>query len=126
MCDSNDRLVARLASDDGSTRVSASVSPADDMPDTSVFDNVNHVSDFFERGSLGYSDRRDGECYDGSELRTENWMVAPVLVDSVMSSYFDDTSVFPAGSVVLDNALVMRQVHHSWHSTAPLPVRVVS
>jgi len=42
--------------------------------------------------------------------------VSPLDVKLVESSYFDDPSRFPVGSVELDNALIMRNVAHEWHT----------
>lgn len=114
------RLSLSLESGDGSTKVNVAVSPADDLPATSVFANLAHVSEFFEGGSLGYSDHPNGKCYEGIELQTQNWQVTPVEVEHVESSFFDDRSTFPAGSVVFDNALLMRDVHHRWQARQPM------
>jgi hypothetical protein len=39
---------------------------------------------------------------------------------SAQSSFFDDVTRFPAGSAVLDCALVMRQVPVSWNALPSL------
>jgi hypothetical protein len=52
---------------------------------------------------------------DGLELRCENWRVEPLEIDRVGSSYFEDETMFPPGSVEFDCALLMRGVHHEWH-----------
>ena len=114
------RCRVRLCSRDGSTQVHATVSPAGQLPDASVFNSVEHVSDFFENGSLGYSDKPGGNGYDGVELRTDNWSVTPVTVENVESSFFNNRTLFPDGSAALDNALMMRGIRHTWHTRAPL------
>jgi len=78
------------------------------------------VSDFFERGSLGYSDTAEGQSLEGIELRTNAWSVQALEVDHANASYFNDPAAFPAGSVEFDNALLMRNVDHSWHRRSPL------
>jgi hypothetical protein len=35
-------------------------------------------------------------------------------VEAVTSSFFDDRSVFPAGSIRFDHALIMRDIPHRW------------
>lgn len=80
--------------------------------DESVFENLQEASDFFEKGAVGYSP--DGNCYDGLELKTYNWKVSPLNVGSVNSSFFDNTDVFPKGSVTFDNALLMKDIDHEW------------
>ena len=87
-----------------------------------LFSSLDAASEFFRRGSLGYSARADGRCLDGITLHTDAWKVAPLRVDSVRSSFFEDTSVFPAGSVEFDCALLMRDVPHEWHSEPDLPL----
>jgi len=69
-----------------------------------VFGSLAEASRFFERGSLGYSKTmRDGE-YDGLELKTFGWRVEPLEVTEIASSYFDDGSRFPAGTIQFDHA----------------------
>ncbi|MEL7155571.1 MAG: DUF2071 domain-containing protein [Actinomycetota bacterium] len=114
-----DRLQVRLRSDDGATQLAVAATIADRLPPDSVFDDLAHASAFFQQGSLGYSDaparRRSPATYDGIELRTETWSVVPMAVDDARSSFFDDRALFPDGSVTLDNALLMRDLPHSWH-----------
>ncbi len=42
---------------------------ADELPEISAFDSVQHLSDFFEGGCLGYSDALSGDRYEAPELR---------------------------------------------------------
>jgi hypothetical protein len=84
------------------------------LPSTSVFGSLKEASDFFERGSIGYSP--NGEKFEGLELRTSNWLVEPMEIRSVQSSFFEDDKVFPNGSVKFDNALLMTKIDHEWHS----------
>jgi hypothetical protein len=44
-----------------------------------------------------------------------------LAIARIESSYFDDRSVFPEGSVTLDNGLLMRGIDHEWHSQECLP-----
>jgi len=122
--DVGDRVQMALTSRDGSTHVEASVLTTDRLADASVFESVPHVSEFFERGSLGYSVTHDGGCYEGLELRAQNWSVTPVDVERVESTYFANRTLFPDGAAVLDNALLMRDIHHTWHSRAPIATDV--
>jgi hypothetical protein len=84
------------------------------MPPTSCFRTLEAASDFFERGSLGYSVTRDGGRLDGLELRTLGWRVEPLQVDEIRSSWFADAARFPNGSAEFDCALIMRDVAHEW------------
>ena len=38
----------------------------------------------------------------------------PLALKTVRSSYFDDTTKFPRGSVTFDCALLMRNIRHRW------------
>jgi len=90
------------------------------LPDDSVFDSVADCSRFFEDGSLGYSPVTSTSQFDGLELRAFNWRVQPFAVTTVKSSFFDDRDAFPRGSVAFDNALLMRDIDHEWHSRESL------
>jgi hypothetical protein len=41
------------------------------------------------------------------------------VVDRVASSFYDDRAVFPAGSIELDSALVMRKIPIRWSAAVP-------
>jgi uncharacterized protein YqjF (DUF2071 family) len=82
-----------------------------------LFASLDEASEFFRRGSLGYSARENGRCLDGVTLHTDAWKVAPMRLDRVHSSFFER---FPASSVEFDCALVMRDIPHEWHSEPDL------
>ena len=48
-----------------------------------------------------------GNCHDPRK---------PMRVDDIRSSFFEDVSSFPRGSVTFDSALLMRDIPHEWHS----------
>ena len=86
-----------------------------ELPSTSVFESIAEASDFFERGSLGYSVTTKPDRFDGLELRSFNWQVRPFEVTNVKSSYFENRDLFPSGSVIFDCALLMQGIDHEWH-----------
>jgi hypothetical protein len=95
--------------------VEVDASEAEGMPDTSIFSSLAESSAFFEAGCVGYSSR-PGSCrLDGLLLKAERWNVTPLAVHSIRSSYSDEPSVFPAGSVEFDHGLLMRDIPHEWH-----------
>jgi len=49
-------------------------------------------------------------------LNTFKWEVKPLEVKRVKSSFFEDQSVFPKGSIQFDNALLMENIEHEWSS----------
>jgi len=81
---------------------------------SSVFETLQNASAFFEKGDVGYSP--NGDEYEGLKLQAYNWEVKPLKVKNVRSSFFENESIFPKGSVKFDNALLMTNIEHEWHS----------
>lgn len=106
-----------MRSDDGSTRVRLMATLAAELPAASGFSSVEEASQFFECGSLGYSDREEGG-FDGLELRTMTWAVEPLTVQQVTSSFFD--ALVEARAATFDHALIMRDIEHEWHGRESL------
>ena len=80
----------------------------------SIFGTIENASDFFENGSVGYSP--NGNTFDGMKLQSKKWKVRPMEVQSVRSSFFEDSNIFSKGSVKFDNALLMTEIEHEWIS----------
>lgn len=120
VAESEDHFSVSMNSDDGvaSVQVSGSVGPW--LTGESVFGSLQEASRFFEQGSLGYSDTSTIGKFDGLELQCDDWHVESLDLDSIESSYFDDTSLFPPGSVQFDCALLMRGIDHQWHGRPDL------
>lgn len=110
-----------LSSDDSDLSMRVEAETATSMPENSVFDTLEVASSFFEAGSLGYSPSHTNE-FDGLELQAFNWKVTPLTVSNVQSSFFEDETVFPDGSVEFDCALLMEGINHEWHAHEPLCV----
>jgi Uncharacterized conserved protein (COG2071) len=104
--------IAFKSSDGTTISIDADKTPA--FNPHSIFQNLNNASNFFEGGSIGYSP--NGNKYDGLKLNTFNWKVEPLNVSAIHSSFFEDENVFPKDSVKFDNALLMTQIKHEWHS----------
>jgi hypothetical protein len=100
-------------SSDGTT-ISIDADKTDTFNSDSIFENLSNASKFFEGGAIGYSP--NGDKFDGLKLKTFNWRVEPLEVTSVKSSFFENENIFPKNSVQFDNALLMTQVNHEWHS----------
>ena len=113
-------IAVALESADGVTRVAVEGAATDALPPGSVFGSLGEASTFFESGALGYSATRRPGVFDGLELRTRGWRVAPLAVTHVTSTFFENPARFPTGSAAFDCALVMRDVVHEWHARAPL------
>ncbi len=98
------------------TKISIDAVEAKTFDKNSIFETLEKVSDFFERGAIGYSP--NGNKFDGLKLKTYKWEVRPLTVHDVSSSFFENELVFPKGSVEFDNALIMTRVEHEWQSEA--------
>ena len=104
----------RMRSCDGVAYVEVQARSATCTPKTSVFASLEEASEFFARGSVGYSATNRPGCCDGLELCTDGWRVESLDVQSVRSSFFDDTNRFPHGTVYFDCALLMQNIEHEW------------
>jgi hypothetical protein len=120
--DDADRVSLEMRSADGQVRVEVSGRTATALPPTSIFGTAAAASAFFEPGSVGYSVTASGDRLDGVVLKTHTWSVTPLAMDRVYSSYFADESMFPAGTIAFDCALIMRNVAHEWQAGAPMYV----
>ncbi len=116
----DDRYRVALDSDDHRTHLLVEGHTAPDLPAGSIFGSLQDASNFFQRGSLGYSVTQNPEMFDGLELQSFSWKVQPLAVERVESSFFDDRTVFPPGSVEFDCALLMRGIDHEWHGRESL------
>jgi hypothetical protein len=123
--DEADRYRIELNSDDRHTHLLVEGHVDQELPGTSVFGSLREASDFFERGSLGYSVTATPDQFDGLELRSFNWQVRPLAVDKVESSFFENGQIFPPGSVEFDCALLMCGIEHEWHGTGTLKLESV-
>src|SRR5262249_14814989 len=94
----------RMRSRDGAADVEINAHRASRLPATSIFASLDEASEFFARGSVGYAAARNPSCCDGLELFTSRWEVEPLDVQSVRSSFFEDTKRFPEGTVYFDCA----------------------
>lgn len=97
---------------DGSINVSVDAELTEDLGG-SLFVDVGKASDFFRAGAIGFSPGHTA-LLEGLELRTDQWNVAPVSVLRAASSYFDDPTRFPTGTISLDCGLLMRRVPVTW------------
>jgi hypothetical protein len=61
-----------------------------------------------------------GRRLDGVVLKTHSWSVSPLAIERVSSTYFADETVFPAGTVTFDCALIMRNIAHEWQAGTPM------
>lgn len=105
-----------MRSNDGEVEIRLSGRESPDFSADSTFATLAEASSFFREGEDGYSSRDDSSTLDGVRLRIKEWQVTPLSVENVASSFFDDRSRFPAGSVHFDCALLMRNLVHEWRA----------
>ena len=110
----------KMQSKDAHTKVAVAGTVTKQLPEGSIFSSVADVSTFFKKGTLGYSATSIEGRYDGIELCCQNWNVEPLAIKRIESSYFDDKSCFPQGSIEFDSALLMRNIHHEWRGRQDL------
>lgn len=102
------------------TSITIDARRTDTFPEGSVFGNLENASAFFAGGLVGYSPNQQ-QTLDGLKLQTYHWKVSPLEMLHVTSSFFEDTTLFKNGSVAFDNALLMTNIEHEWHSVPGCP-----
>lgn len=117
--ESDGRFHVAVRHHDG-THVSVDARLARECPNGSVFASIPQATAFFECGSFGCSATASTSLYDVLELRTNGFELVPLVIDRAASSLYDDRRLFPAGSIALDSAFLMRRVEHEWHAHEPL------
>ena len=121
----NDACRIAVQSKDNEITIGVSGHVVDHWPEDSCLPDLETASDFFREASLGYSVTCQTGSYDGVVLDLPNWSVRPFEIDRLASTYFEDTTKFPNGSLLLDHALFMQDQEHrwlavpSWQETSP-------
>jgi len=121
--DDGDVLSVKMRSRDGEADVAVAGKAASSLPDGSVFASLDAASEFFRCGSCGWSPGIAVGSFDGLELQTDRWEIAPLEVHQAASSFFEDVGQFPKGSVEFDSAFVMRDIDHEWHPIGGLQLK---
>ncbi len=85
-----------------------------EFPKNSMFSSLEEASNFFKKGSIGYSLTRCSRNFQSLEFKTDNWKVKPLHVEKIDSSYFNNQKLFPTGSIEFDHALIMKNIEHYW------------
>lgn len=120
--ESREQIRVAFRTRDGHVGADVTVRLQPELADGALFGSVQEASDFFERGSVGWSATPSPTRHDGLRLETSAWRVEPADVVAASSTFFEDQTRFPTGSVELDHALVMRRVPVDWHPMASLAV----
>lgn len=113
---SDDLYSVRIENKKKELIMSISAEVVSELPEGSVFESTEEVSNFFKTGNIGWSSREQSNQFDAIELTTVEWRMEPLKVKESFSAYFSNTSMFPKGSVEFDSAMIMRNLKHSWVS----------
>lgn len=109
-----DEINFRMRSADSQTEVSFKGKRSEDFPVDSIFSDLREASLFFEKGSLGYSPDKTGKKLDAISLEINDWRVRSFETEFVRSSFYQNETIFPAGSIEFDHALLMQNIAHRW------------
>ena len=118
------RYEVTFASLDGTAHVEARAKAVPELPSGSAFGSLAEASAFFQDAPIGLSPAREPGRFDVVSLYCPTWHVEPLLVEHVVSSFFENTTLFPAGCVEFDSALLMRDLQATWRSNRLMEVPV--
>jgi hypothetical protein len=96
------------------TSISIDAKETSSFDPNSIFETLEHVSAFFEKGAVGYSPNENK--YEGLKLQAYKWQVQPLIMQNIHSSFYENETLFPKGSIEFDNALLMTNVEHEWQT----------
>lgn len=116
VAEANGNYSIKMRSKDNHTTLHVQTQLADMFPKDSMFDSIDHASDCFHNCPVGVSPSTKPERFKTIELKTKTWAVQPLQVGLLKSSYYEDKSLFPAGTIQFDNALLMEGIEHEWLS----------
>ena len=114
------KVSVSIVRQDGGREIDFAGKIADEMPASSVFPSLDAATEFFLRGSTGYSKAGKEGHYHGMELECIAWGIRPMVVETAESCFFGDIERFPRGAVELDCALLMNDIEHRWHGRPDL------
>ena len=101
-----------VASRDGEVEIAVAAHRAPAIMADSVFGNMEEASGFYRCAPLSYAATRQDGVFDGVELSTDGWDIAPLALDEVRSTFFDSL----AGAAVPDSAFLMTGLETSWRA----------
>ena len=121
VAESDASLTMAVSTERGAADVALRVRAAGQWRPTPLFPTFDAVCEFFRRGDCGFSCSLHHDRLEGMRLKTLVWKMEPLAVDDVRAAFYADTARFPAGSAVLDGAVLMRGIPHEWHELADVP-----
>jgi hypothetical protein len=113
--ESNGIYAVKIKSEDGHSGLSIVSRLTERFPSDSMFDSLEHASECFHDCPMGISPSTSPGKFKSIRLKTKSWLVKPLHVSALQSSYFENHNLFPEGSISFDNALLMENIEHEWH-----------
>ncbi len=117
--ESNGGYFLKMLSKDSETEILVSAKAADSFPSDSMFDSIEHASECFKDCSTGYSPSTIPNRFKIIQLIAQTWSVKPLEIRELHSTFFENTSIFPKGTIQFDSALLMENIAHEWRSVGP-------
>ena len=109
-----DRIKMEVKSGNGGADVRFSAQDSPWRP-TPAFNSLQEASAFFKRDGCGFSCNLRGDQIEGMELKIAKWSPRAITVELEEAEFYENSKVFPKGSIEFDCGLIMRQVPHEWH-----------
>lgn len=108
--------IVNVRSVDNRTNLRVNVKIGDSFPSNSMFRSIEHASECFRECSVGCSPSARSGHFKQIQLKTQSWSVKPLDIHELSSTFFEDSTIFPPGTITFDNALLMENIPHEWHS----------
>lgn len=112
----NGHYFVNVSSIDHRTNLQVKATKGKFFPSDSMFRSIDHASECFQECSIGYSPSTKPGRFKQIQLKTQSWSVKPLNIQELSSSFFEDKAIFPPGTITFDNALLMQNIPHEWHS----------
>lgn len=117
--EANDVYAVTMESEDGHSSLQVEAELADSFPTDSMFGSLGYASECFRECSTGISPSSHQKRNKIIQLNTSTWTVKCLHVRHLRSSFFEERTIFPEGSICFDNALLMEGIAHEWISKHP-------
>jgi hypothetical protein len=114
--EANGNYCVKMQSKDHHSMVQVEAQLSDTFPSKSMFDSLDHASDCFHGCAVGISPSAQVSKVKTIKLKTKTWYVKPLHISFLKSSYFENKSLFPEGSIEFDNGILMEGIEHEWLS----------
>lgn len=112
----NGSYVVKMRSNDLDTSLHVQAQLTNTFPSDSMFHSMDQASECFHGCPVGVSPSTIPNRFKTIHLKTKTWAVKSLHVQQLHSSFFENRSLFPEGTIQFDNALLMERIEHEWLS----------